>query len=411
MPFRDGSVSYSRFTLQGDVPAQADDAAFAALKSGAIRPGALKDEGTASGWCTGRHVFDTDFSWEHCGFPGLLLCAMRMEAAKVPSEIRRAYQAMAADALAARTEDGQAAFLSRTAKREAREEADRRCTEEIREGKYRRISMVPVLVDLAQRSVLAPVASDAAFTELRGLLDASFGCKLMRRSSGAVAADLLGARGATSDLEDALPDVFTPPPAEALARAAEGEITVRSSARPEVPWAMAGGDAADFLGNVFLLWLWWHAEAREGVVEMKDVTAAIVIDKVVDLECPWGVTGRLSLRGSLPTRTQEAAKALQTGKWPRKLGLLIGAHGLEYECTLQGDRFQVTGLKLPPTSEAARTPRLELEERLDRLSTFDSVLMGLYEHFLAERFGRGWPTRKQQIADWIHARTAVRAAG
>jgi hypothetical protein len=122
------------------------------------------------------------------------------------------------------------------------------------------------------------------------------------------------------------------------------------------------------------------------------------------------VTGKVSLRGETPTRTQEATKALQSGKWPRKLGLLLAAHGQEFECQLQGDRFAVSGLKLQPPSEAAKTQRLEAEERLDMLATFDGVLMGLYEHFLGERFSKNWPARRQQITDWITARGVVRAA-
>ena len=152
------------------------------------------------------------------------------------------------------------------------------------------------------------------------------------------------------------------------------------------------------------------AEAHQGVIETKDVTIAVLIDKMVDLECPWGTGGRTSLRGLMPTRAPEATKALQAGKWPRRLGLLVAAHGQEFECVLQGDRFSVSGLRLGDPSEEARTPRLELEERLDRLATFDGLLVGLYDHFLRERFGKGWGTRRQQISQWIAARTPVQAA-
>jgi hypothetical protein len=350
-------------------------------------------------------VFDTDFTWEHCGFSGAVLCAMRVDTAKVPPEIRRAYVSMAEDERRSRENGADVAgVLSRGARREAKAEAERRCKEEIAEGRYRRIAMTPVLLDLVNRTVLAPVSGDAALKELRGLVEGTYGCKLNRRSAGGVAADLMGARGMTSDLDDALPDAFTAPPAQAAAMEG-GAAPGRASGRPEVPWALAGGEPRDFLGNVFLLWLWWMAEENEGVVETKDVTVAVLVDKVVDLECPWGTGGRTSLRGVMPTRVPEAGKALQSGKWPRRLGLLLAAHGQEFECVLQGDRFAVSGLKLGDPSEEARTQRLEVEERLDRLATFDKVLVGLYDHFLRERFGKGWGTRRQQIAAWIASRT------
>jgi hypothetical protein len=409
MPFRHGAVSYSRFGVLGEFPDAAGDGTLAMLSRHVVRNRTVAEEGVSSGWCTGRHVFDADFSWESCGFSGAILCAMRVDTAKVPSEIRRAYVAMAEDERRSRENGADVAgTLSRGARREAKAEAERRCKEEITEGKYRRIAMTPVLLDLVRRTVLAPVSSDAALKELRGLMEGTYGCKLNRRTSGGVAADLLGARGMTSDLDDALPDAFTAPPALAAPRA-DGDAPSRAKGRPEVPWALAGGEPRDFLGNVFLLWLWWMAETNEGIVETKDVSVAVLVDKVVDLECPWGTGGRTSLRGLMPTRAPEATKALQAGKWPRRLGLLLAVHGQEFECVLQGDRFAVSGLRLGDPSEEARTPRLELEERLDRLATFDAVLVGLYDHFLRERFGKGWNTRRQQIGEWIASRVPAPA--
>ena len=404
MPFLSGSVSYSRFGVSGNLPDEAGEAALALLGRHVVRPRGLSDEGVASGWCTGRHVFDTDFGWERCGFSGAIHCAMRMDVAKVPSLIRRAYVAMAEDAHAGTEAPGGTGVPSRTARRDARAEADRRCKEEIAEGKYRRTSMTPVLFDLARRTVLAPVTGDAAFKELHGLVESTWGCKLLRRGAGGLAAEIMGARGMGSDLDDALPDAFTAPPA-ALHDGGGEARPAHAKGRPDVPWALAGGDARDFLGNVFLLWLWWNVENGQDLVETETVPVAVVIDKVVELECPWGVGARVSLRGSLPTRSPEATKALQAGKWPRRLGLLLAAHGQEFECVLQGDRFAVSGLRLQPPSEAARTPRLEAEERLDRVATFDSVLVALYDCFLRERFGRSWGTRSRQVAEWISART------
>ena len=413
MPFRSGSISYSRFGVSGSLPDDANEGALALLGRHVVKQRALSDEGTLSGWCTGRHVFDADFSWEQCGFSGAILCAMRVDRAKVPPEIRRAYVAMAEDErraaeATAKASDGPAAPLSRAARREAKADAERRCKEEIADGRYRRIGMVPVLFDLVHRSVLTPASGDAVFKELKALVEATYGCRLERRSAGGIAADILGARGMTPDLDDALPEAFTAPPAEAVARAQEEGARVGQ--RPEVPWALAGGDRNDFLGNAFLMWLWWQAEAREGVIETATVQVAVMVDKLLELECPWGVGGKATLRGTMPTRSVEAAKALQSGKWPRRMGLLVAAHGQEFECTLQGDRFAVGGLKLQPPEEAANTPRLEIEDRLDRLGTFDAVLVALYDQFLRERFGREWPTRRQQVSEWINARSAVRAA-
>lgn len=408
MPFRSGSIGYSRFTVTGDAVPAPDDALFAKLREHMVRPPSVGEpKEIASGFCTGRHVFDGEFQYDQCGFGASLLAAMRIDTAKVPSEIKRAYRAMAEDARRGRDSDGLQA-LSRGARKEAKEEAEERCRRDLADGKYRKVAMVPFLWDLPSATLFTPISSDAQFQELKSLFDAALDLRLDRRSAGTVALDILGAKGRTAALEDALPDAFVDRP-EGPARDEEreeggGAAHFRAAGRPEVPWAQAGGEPNDFLGNLFLLWLWWHCDEHEGLIETGGPTVAIVIDRLLDMECAWGVTGKQSLRGDMPTKVVEAGKALQSGKWPRKLGLTLAAHGQEFRCALQGDQFSVSGLTLPePEHENRLTPRQMLEQRIDFLLTFDRVLVLLYEAFLNDRFGKSWGTRAGQMREWIAA--------
>lgn len=403
MPFRSGSIGYSRFHVSGDAPPSPDDTFLGALAERTLSMMASDGKEIASGFCTGRHVFDGDFTYDRCGFGGSVLAALRIDTARVPAEIRRAYRSMA--------EDGRRAFaggvpgaLDRNARREAKEEAEERCRKDLAEGKYRRVSMVPFLWDLPSGALLAPLTSDAQLKELKGLLDDAFGVRLERRSAGTVALDILSERGLSSALDDALPDALVARPDGPAAGADEHGTAAdfRRKGRPEVPWAMAAGEPNDFLGNLFLLWLWWHVDAREGIVETGDVTVALAIEKVLDMECAWGVTGMQSLRGDAPAALAEATKALQSGKWPRKMGLLLAVHGQDYRCTLQGDRFSVSGLALPaPDDDRPAPPRLAIEQRVDHVLTFDRVLTLLYGAFLNERFGARWESRSGELRDWI----------
>lgn len=410
MPLRSGSIGYARFTVTGDVSSAPDDALFAAMREHMVRPPSIGEpKEIASGFCTGRHVFDGEFQYEACGFGASLLAAMRVDVAKVPTEITRAYRTMAEDARRGRDSDGVQA-LSRASRREAKEEAEERCRRDLAEGKYRKVAMVPFLWDLPSSLLLAPITSDAHFQELKSLLDVAFDVRLDRRSAGTLALDLLAARGLTAALEDALPDAFVERPegpAQDQDDADGGETNgsaahFRAAGRPDVPWATAGGEPNDFLGNLFLLWLWWHCDEHEGLVETGGATVAIMIDRLLDMECAWGVTGKQSLRGEMPTKVVEAAKALQSGKWPRKIGLTMAAHGQEYRLALQGDQFAVSGLALPkPDEENRLTPRQTLEQRIDHLLTLDRLLVLLYDAFLKERFGPSWETRSGQIKAWI----------
>ncbi|MFO0829898.1 MAG: hypothetical protein U0572_17280 [Phycisphaerales bacterium] len=413
MPLRSGTIGYSRFVVSGDVASAPDDELFGQLRAHTLSPKSAKGDGVApaeiaSGFCTGRHVFDAEFTYESCGFGASLLAAMRIDTATVPSEIKRAYRAMAEDSRRGKDADGVQA-LSRVARREAKEEAEERCKRDLAEGKYRRIAMLPFLWDLPSAALLAPISSDMQFQELKSLLDAACGVRIDRRSAGTLALDLLGTRGMSAALDDALPDALVPKP-EGPSRDEEesdgAAAHFRAAGRPDVPWAQAAGEPNDFLGNLFLLWLWWQCDVNEGVIETGassgGLTAALVIERLLEMECAWGVTGVQTLRGDAPTKLVEAAKALQSGKWPRKLGLVVAAHGQEFRCALQGDRFAVSGLSLPRGDEEERlSPRQALEQRVDHLLTFDRVIVQLFDAFLRERFGQSWETRAGQLREWI----------
>ena len=138
-----------------------------------------------------------------------------------------------------------------------------------------------------------------------------------------------------------------------------------------------------------------------GEVADDKVEIAIVIDKTLDLECAWGLSGRTSLRGDAPTRRAETARAVQLGKWPRKIGLTVSQYGRVWECTLQGDRFEVSGLKLPKPEDKPQSFRALLEERLDSFATFDTALMSMYRAFIEVRTSRGWDSCRAEMRNWI----------
>lgn len=418
MSFRSGTVSWSRFRAFGEPPAGVDDALLKRLEKHIIEPPSV---GTppefAAGWCAGRHVLDEDFSYDACGFGSVLLAGVRIDTNRVPAEIRRAYRAIAEGERAAGTETG---FLSRAEVRAAREEAERRCAEELSEGRHRNSKLVPILWDLPSGRMLAPLNGERTQTLVRDLVMSTLELRLQPRTAGALAWDLLSDRGLTSELDDARPSILTPAPAErpgsSSAMAAEsGER--RPGAHPDVPWAAASPEPKDFLGNEFLLWLWWSTELSEGLVSTARGEIAVVIDRTLDLECAWGITGQTSIRGDAPTRRPEASKALQHGKWPRRCGLIIsapsgglasdvrGSDDLQWTLTFQADRFQVSSAALPEIDEA-RSAREIIEQRIARMLALDDVLVALYDAFLTIRFSRGWGAHREQLSSWIMTRDA-----
>ncbi len=401
MGFRQGAIAYSRFAVSGSAPSVADGALYESLHDHRIRPdGAGNGTESVSGWITGRHVFDTEFSYGNCGFGMSLVAAMRVDTAKVPSDIRRAYRAMAEDeARGPMGTDGEPRRLARHERMQAKEHAERRCMDEISAGMWRRVKQVPVLWDGPGATLFAPAGSDALSKELRSLCEAAFEVRIDRLGAAGLAASMLDAEGRGGELEEVRPDVLTARPNGPARDDADAPDKPLGDGRPEVPWC--AHEPLDFLGNLFLLWLWWKSSEHRGEVAIADDTVHVMIDRVLDMTCAWGVGGSQSLRGDGPAASAEARKALQAGKWPRRCGLVVVAQGQQWMCTLQGETLAVSGLVIPQPEEPDEHERAAVERRVDSMLNFDRMLVAMYRAFLNERLGRRWSATSASMRDWI----------
>ena len=126
MPFLNGTVTYSRFAVTGDSPRIIDQGVIDAFAANPARPTPIGvPPGPEAGWTAGRHILDESFSLERMTFEGWVHAGMRLDVVRVPPEVRRAYVAIAEQARGSAMEEGAPGWLSRTARREARAEAQR----------------------------------------------------------------------------------------------------------------------------------------------------------------------------------------------------------------------------------------------------------------------------------------------
>ncbi len=399
MPIRTGSVSYARFRVKGG-PSEVDHTVLEALSQNVIKPpsaGAAPE--LQVGWVAGRHVYDTEFEPEIVSCGTALTFGLRIDTNRVPAELRRAHRAIAE---ATRCSESETGFVSRREKREAKEEADDHCRQELASGRHLRSKLVPILWFIPERLLLAPVFSDAISSALRDLFDASFDAALQPLSAGALAEEIMSSHGLMRDYEDARPSPFTPPPP-----AAHGDED-RDVTIPAVPWAWAGPEPKDFLGNEFLIWLWAQTETTTAVLRTPRGEVAVALDRSLDMDCAWDATGKQTLRAEGPTRLPEAAKALLIGKWPRKAGLILASKGEQWELTFQADRFLVTGCKLQRPEEPPASARESLEQRIASIEDLDRVIVALYDTFLQDRGSSSWPARRNEIRQWISGRAGAR---
>jgi hypothetical protein len=400
MGFASGSISFRRFAVMGQQPDTIDQDLLDKLAEHALKPSDIGvPEEVEYGWSGGRHVLDGNFSFENNVYAGdTLTFALRIDANKVPGDLKRAYTMIEEDAVAKTNPSG---FISKTQKRDVKDQVRQKLDDELRSGRFRRSKHLPILWDLPTRTLYCS-ASGKALEMLLELFERTFGLTLMPLSAGSIALKLLEPKGKRRDYEDFRPTRFVPGP--------EGE-----SQWPEYPWVLKGPEPKDFLGNEFLLWLWHEAEVKDGTIALSSAPAAsdgrsggvgrageatILIDRSLDLDCAYGASGKESLRATGPTHMPEARDALRSGKLPRKAGLILEANGVQFSLTLNSETFAVNTLKLPDIEEA-ETPRVVFEERIALLRELSHTLDGMYETFLSARASSAWEGTTSGLRKWI----------
>jgi hypothetical protein len=394
MGFARGSMSFRRFAVVGSAPEVPDQGIIDKLTEHALRPSDINTSAEIeAGWSGGRHILDASLSFENNVFAECVHAAMRVDTNKVPSELRKAYKLMEEEAAASGNPSG---FASKRQKQDAADTAARQIDEDLRTGKFRRSKLVPLLWDMPAKIVYC--AASASMTEkLSELFERTFGLELEPISAGSLASRLLQATGKRRDYEDFRPTRF------ATLAGAESQAA-------EYPWVAKGAAAKDFLGNEFLLWLWHEADHRTGIVEADSAgDVSVFIDRMLELDCSFGESGRDLLRGTGPSRMPEARDALRSGKVPRKAGLVLDASNLQFNFTLAAESFAITTAKLPDVPEAD-TPRVLFEERIALLREFNKTIDGLYTAFLKHRAASSWESHANTIRRWIASTKTVAAA-
>lgn len=383
MGFAAGSVSFRRFAVVGEAPAAIDGALLDKLAGHALKPGEFGAEEVEYGWSGGRHVLDGSFGFDQNVYADALHFALRVDTNKVPGDLKKAYQFIEEEAVAAANPSG---FISKGQKRDVKDTVRRKLDEDVRSGRFRRSKLLPALWDVPSQTLYC-AASGASFEKLAELFERTFELKLLPITAGSLALRLLEPRGRRRDYEDFRPTRFVAGP--------EGE-----SQFPDYPWIAKGPEPKDFLGNEFLLWLWHEADTRTGIIPTEEGDVTVYIDRSLDLDCAYGQTGRDGLRGEGPSRSPEAKDALRTGKMPRRAGLLVDAAGHQFSLTLNPEALAVGSLKLPDVEEA-ESPRVVFEERIAMLRDFSKSLDALFDTFLKVRAASGWESYTGGVRRWI----------
>lgn len=390
MGFFTGRLTFLRFRVDGPAPGLfTDDHIERLVAFQAGRQRIASSDGVEVGWSAGEHVLDTEFGLAKNVINDTLHFDLRIDTDKLPTDLLKAYYAVELKALAAGNPSG---YPTGRQKREAKESARERLEHEAKDGRFKRRRCVPVLWDAKSNEVLFGSTSVTHVDRMAALFQQTFGYGLDPITAGRRAFQLAELHQRTRQVDDSSPSAFVP------------------GVTPEdVAW-IADDTSRDFLGNEFLLWLWYQTDGSSDVIPLEDRSdAACMIARTLTLECPRGQTGHETISHLGPTRLPEAKRAVQSGKLPRKAGLTVVRHSDQYELTLHAETLAVGAAKLPNLPEDVTEPRAKLEERATQIRNLVETLDLLYDAFGRQRLGKDWQDTLPKMQRWL-AREERRAA-
>ncbi|MBN9119899.1 MAG: hypothetical protein J0I06_12185 [Planctomycetes bacterium] len=381
MGFYAGRATFLRFRVNGPAPRLFDDEQIDRLKDHmAGRQRIASADGVETGWTAGDHVLDTDFHLAKNVINDTLTFDLRVDTDKLPGDLLRAYYAVELKALSKNNPSG---FASARQKREAKEIARERLEQEAKDGRYKKRKCIPVLWDRLSNEVLFGATSLTQVDRLANLFEQTFGTGLECVTAGRRAYQLAEVNARTRLVDDSAPSAFIP-----------------GLTPPDVAW-IADESSRDFIGNEFLLWLWYHTDVVSDTIKLADSSeVTLMLARTLNLECPRGVTGHETISHEGPTRLPEARRAIQSGKLPRKVGLTLVRHGEQYELTLHAETLGVGGAKLPPPDEQADA-RGKLDDRANQLRALIETLDLLYNAFGEKRFSKEWEEELTGMQKWL----------
>jgi hypothetical protein len=394
VPFLKGSVTFQRFKVAGPKPGMFTDAHLERLRDRQIgRQRIASADGVETGWTAGRHIWDDDFQAIQNVYPDHLAFDFCTKVDKLPADRLKAYYATELRAL---SKDNPSGFPSARQKREAKEIARTRLEQEAKDGRYRKWKCVPVLWDAVTNVAFFGAAGTGSTVDRFTNLWEQTWCADLTQDA---AAGKLTAVDAASL-------------AVALYHQAEHEHLspfVPGVTPDDRPSWCASENHPHFLGNEFLLWLWYFQDVEGDTLKAPDGSEiTFMFHGGIKMECPRGVSGTGTLNSESAVRLPEAKAAARSGKLPRKAAFTLVRNGEQFSFILQAESLAVSGAKLPPPDKDDG-PRAREEARLQHVRDLAEIVDQLFASFLARRMTSYWTQEVKEIAAWLKNGGKVRA--
>ena len=252
MGFFTGRASFLRFKVNGPAPRLFDDEHLDRLRDHqAGRQRIAAADGVETGWTAGDHVLDTDFHLAKNIINDTSPSTYAWTPTSSPTTCCARTSSVELKALSSK--NNPSGFASARQKREAKEIARDRLEQEAKDGRYKKRKCIPVLWDKLTNEVLFGATSLTQIDRLCSLFEQTFGVGLECVTAGRRAYHLaeVGTRTRLGGRLRAQPR------------------SCPASRPADVAW-IADESSRDFIGNEFLLWLWYYTDVESDTIKLAD---------------------------------------------------------------------------------------------------------------------------------------------
>ncbi|MEM9943675.1 MAG: hypothetical protein AAF939_19080 [Planctomycetota bacterium] len=380
MGFLSGSTTFTRFRITNDPTDEFGDEHLELLEKNKIQSsGRNLYEQAAVGFLGGNHILDTKFDFEKNIIGDAMHFAIRIDTCQIPGPIKRAWTQIE---LAGIMKDSQGGRPTKVQRDEANEAVEARCSEESKKGNYTKMAVIPILWDSLTETVYVGNTSEKTTDACLGLIEDVFGLEFAKITSGKLASEFADTAETTEALFNAMPAPFHP-----------------ESSGNVVRWN-GMQDNYDFLGNEFLLWLWWNLEKNGDTFSLSDESEVSgMFARALSLDCPIGENGKESISSESPVLLPEARLAVRMGKQPRKAGLSLIRNDLQFDFSLQAETFAIGSARIKTLGDDSVS-----SDNLDRIENFrqlSETLDLVFDEFCSVRLGGTWDPTFSKIKTWI----------
>lgn len=380
MGFLSGSVTFERYRIVDDPTGMFGEEHISELSNRKINSRGMNLlESPCAGFVGGDHLFDTKFSLEKNVIDDALHFGIRFDSCQIPGPIKQAWMHMELAGIMPADQSGRP---SKAQREEAKEAVEALCVAEAKKGNYMKMAVTPVLWDSKSETLYLGSSSEKSNDVCLGLLNETFGLEFGRVTSGKLALEYAETAEQTEAVYDAAPSTFS----------AESGGTV--------VWWNGMKDNYDFLGNEFLLWLWWHWETNGELIELGDGSEVTgMFARSLSLDCPLGENGKESISSESPVALPEAMLAIQMGKLPRKAGLTLVRNNEQFDLNLQAELFTVGSARI--SQVGGDTNARDLSDRIESVRNLSETVDLLFGVFCEIRFGKSWNANFKRISEWL----------